>query len=277
MSIVRGTELNIKNISFSEPKEDSNGKKLVFVNYNKSKFRIQTPELRTMGFKKWTNSDGRDTFEVSLDLAEDQFQKNMADLDELICKSIKENGKSWVGGRVKVNDDYIHNNYKSIIKKPYDKEGNLLPYANRMKVKVMTTNDGEKFISDKRMNTELCIFNDKKEPLDITPDNCEMMVPKNSMMTCVLDLVYISIGSLGISPVFRLIQAKVKANISVLTDYALLDDEGTNDLSKQVENVSIDKEEDNVEEEEIEEEVVEEVEEPLKKVRSKGRVVSVKA
>lgn len=225
MSIVKGTEFNAERVSFSEPKADTNGKKLVFVNYNGSKFRIQTPRLRApLGMSKWENEKG-DTFEISLDLEKDSaFHRNMLALDALITREIKSKSKEWVGGKVKVNDDYITNTYKPIVKPPYDKEGNLLEqYSDRIKLKVMTDKEYTKFVSEKKYNTELGFYDSDKNRIDATPDNYHLVCPKGSHLVGLAELAYISIGSLGISPVFRLVQAKVEQNKTVLTEFSMLD------------------------------------------------------
>jgi hypothetical protein len=225
MSIVKGTEFNAERVSFSEPKADSNGKKLVFVNYNGSKFRIQTPRLRApLGMSKWENEKG-DTFEISLDLEKDSaFHRNMLALDALITREIKSKSKEWVGGKVKVNDDYITNTYKPIVKPPYDKEGNLLEqYSDRIKLKVMTDKEYTKFVSEKKYNTELGFYDSDKNRIEATPDNYHLVCPKGSHLVGLAELAYISIGSLGISPVFRLVQAKVEQNKTVLTEFSMLD------------------------------------------------------
>lgn len=225
MSIVKGTEFNTERVSFSEPKADSSGKKLVFVNYNGSKFRIQTPRLRaSLGMSKWENDKG-DTFEISLDLEKDTaFHRNMKELDDCITRELKNKSKEWVGGKVKVNEDYITNTYKPIVKPPYDKEGNLLEqYNDRIKLKVMTDKDYTKFVSEKKYNTELGFYDAEKTRIDASPDNYHLVCPKGSHLVGLAELAYISIGSMGISPVFRLVQAKVEQNKTVLTEFSMLD------------------------------------------------------
>ena len=225
MSIVKGTEFDAERVTFSDPKADNNGKKLVFVNYNGQRFRVQTPRLRApLGMSKWENEKG-DTYEVSLDLERDSvFHKNMLALDNRITRELKTRSKEWVGGKVKVNDDYITNTYKPIVKPPFDKDGNLMEqYSDRIKLKVMTDKDFSKFVSEKKYNTPLGFYDSDKNRIEATPDDYYLVCPKGSHVTALAELAYISIGSMGISPVFRLVQAQVEQNKTVLTEFSLLD------------------------------------------------------
>lgn len=284
MSIVKGTEFNAERVSFSEPKADNNGKKLVFVNYNGSKFRIQTPRLRApLGMSKWENEKG-DTFEISMDLEKDTaFYRNMKELDDCITREIKSKSKDWVGGKVKVNDDYITNTYKPIVKPPYDKEGNLLEqYNDRIKFKVMTDKDYTKFVSEKKYNTELGFYDGDKNRIDANPSDYHLVCPKGSYIVGLAELAYISIGSMGISPVFRLVQAKVEQNKTVLTEFSMLDLDDDEETPEAIETVETPKDvEDSEDETEAPEEtkdwgdeVAEELSEPAPS-KTKKRTVKV--
>ena len=42
-SVIKGKDMNVKNVSFAAPRVLDSGAKLVWVNYNKGMFKIQTP------------------------------------------------------------------------------------------------------------------------------------------------------------------------------------------------------------------------------------------
>jgi hypothetical protein len=282
MSVIKAINLDLSKISFSDVKTDNHGRKMVYVNYNGGKIVIQTPKMYVPnGIKRWRKKDAvdnkDDSFELELSFGgEDKEDKNSMEIrefhnklesfDELVKKNIMNHSKEWLG-KTKISMDSIEEAfYSPSVRLALDKDGNVLDYPSRVRVKLDRERDQEndsftgRFLSNKRFKTPVLMFDDKKELLDINESNFDMVVPKGSQVVGVLELVYLSIST-KVSAKWKLVQAKVYRNQKTITGYAMLDD---SDADQQVDDLDTDETVEEVVEEVVEEEVEEEVEEDVK-------------
>jgi hypothetical protein len=308
MSIIKAVNIDLNKISFSDVKTDNHGRKMVYVNYNGGKIMVQTPKMYVPnGIKRWRKKDATDnkddSFELELSFGgEDKEDKNSTEIrefhnklenfDELVKKTIMSKSKEWLG-KPKVSMETIEDAYYvPSVKIPTDKDGNILDYPSRVRVKLDRERDNSdgftgRFLSNKRFKTPVLAFDESKNQLDLNENTFDVVVPKGSQVICVLELVYLSITS-KVSAKWKLVQAKVFRNQQSITGYAMIDEESQeddldteNDLVEGTKNLSIDenvsleepKQEEEQEEVEEEQEDVEEQEE-VEEVEEEEEVVT---
>ena len=225
-----------------------------------------------------------------------EFHTKLEEFDELIKQNIVSKSKEWLG-KPKVSMETVEDAYYvPSVKIPTDKDGNVLSYPSRVRVKLDrereldSDNFTGRFLSSKKYKTPVLIFDNNKTQLDMNESNFDMVVPKGSQVVAVLELVYLSITS-KISAKWKLVQAKVYKNQQSITGYAMLDEEehqddldtenevveATKNLNVEEDVVDVEEElvehEEDVEEEDVEEEVVEEEPEEVAPtpIKTKGR------
>ena len=231
--IIKASELNVSELTFSDVKTDKYNKKMVFVNREGSKkVLIQTPKmLNVFGVKRW-HSEGTDSkddsFAVELSFAGKdsdpelyKFHQVLVDLDNIVKEKAYENRSVWLN-KPKISKESIEETmYLPTLKVSTDKNGDVLGYPDRFKIRFDKNSTG-KFVSNKKTNAEIMVFDDKKTKIEINPDNIENVMNKNSYLTSVVELVYITIGA-KISLKFKFVQGKLVKNDNDLDTYAMLD------------------------------------------------------
>lgn len=322
MVLVKASTLDLSKVTFSDVKTDNHGRKMVYINLNNGKIMVQTPKMYAPnGIKRWRKKDAIDNkddkFEMELSFYGEngtdkhaqeirEFKQKWEEFDHLIKTKVIEKAKEWLG-MPKLDMNTLESvMYTPMVKIPKDKEGNELPYPSRVRVKIDREVDSNgnftgRFLSNKKFKTEVLLFDESKERLELNEDNAETCVPKGSQVVSIVELVYLSLSKTTISTKWKLVQGKVFRNKDTITGYAMLDDESlegdldTNEEQVHVQEVtkttpidSLDVEEEseqeNSEEEseqevedESEEELVEEVkkpEPPKPKGRAKRSVVA---
>jgi hypothetical protein len=303
-SIIKASELNVSELTFSDVKTDKYNKKMVFVNRpNGQKVLIQTPKMfNVFGVKRWHTQDTDskdDSFAVELSFSGkdtnpelEKFHKVLSDLDEVVREKIFENSSSWLN-KSKISKDSIKETvYLPVLRVSTDKNGNTLEYPDRFKVKFDKDSSTGKFISNKKTNNQIMVFDENKSPIDIDADNIENVMGKGTYLTSVVELVYITMAP-KVSLKFKFVQGKLVRNSNEINGYAMLEDENevneslnnlTLNLPKDLDTASAEQEfvddqelQESVEEENDEEEDADEEEEmptvkvmePVKKTRTK--------
>ncbi len=242
MSIIKATNLDVSQITFSDVKTDNHGRKMVYVNYKGGKIIVQTPKMYVPnGIKRWRKKDAvdnkDDSFEMELSFGgEDSntdiktFHEKLEDFDTLVKNEILKRSKEWLG-KPKVSMETIEDAYYApSVKVATDKDGNILDYPSRVRAKLdrERTSDGEdftgRFLSNKKYKTPVLMFDTKKQPLELNENTFDTVVPKGSQAVAVLELVYLSITT-KVSAKWKVIQAKVDANKQSITGYAMIDDD----------------------------------------------------
>lgn len=268
MTVIKLTDLDLSKLTFSEVKTDNNGRKMVFVNLNGGKIIVQTPKMYVPnGIKRWRKKDAvdnkDDSFEMEMSFGgEDKLDKNsqgihtshlkMSDFDVLVKNYIMAHCKELLG-KPKVSMELIENAfYTPVVRVAMDKEGNVLDYPSRIRVKLDRERSGDdftgRFLSCKRPSTEIQMYDQDKQQIPMDEDSFESVVPKNSQVTAVLELVYLSVTT-KVSAKWKLVQAKVERNQTNITGYAMLDEDEVEyeveneveELVTQTEKVTLDK------------------------------------
>lgn len=287
MSVIKASAIDLSQITFSDVKSDVHGRKMVFINRNGGKILVQTPKMyASNGIKRWRKKDAVDNlddkFEMELSFygengsdkhAEElrTFHEKWKEFDEMIKTKVIEKSKEWLS-MPKLDKATLESvMYTPMVKIPKDKEGNELPYPSRVRVKLDREMDSNgtytgKFLSNKKFKTEILMFDESKEKLEMNENNAETVVSKGSQVICIMELVYLSLSKTTISTKWKLVQAKVFGNRDSITGYAMLDEDSASqqddlDTENEVVNTTIHKEETKVVEEEEEEESEEEEEE----------------
>ncbi len=305
MSIIKAVNLDLNKVSFSDVKTDNHGRKMVYVNYNGGKIMVQTPKMYVPnGIKRWRKKDAvdnkDDSFEMEMSFGgEDKDDKNsleirefhtkLEEFDELVKQNIVSKSKEWLG-KPKVSMETVEDAYYApSVKIPTDKDGNVLSYPSRVRVKLDRERETDsdnftgRFLSSKKYKTPVLIFDNNKNQLEMNESNFDTVVPKGSQVVAVLELVYLSITT-KISAKWKLVQSKVYKNQQSITGYAMLDDDeehqddlDTEEVTEATKKLDIEDEElvDQEELDEDEEEVVEEtVEETIEEETVEEVVVS---
>jgi hypothetical protein len=286
MSVIKAVNLDLSKVTFSDVKTDNHGRKMVYVNYNGGKILVQTPKMYVPnGIKRWRKKDAvdnkDDSFEMELSFGgEDKEDKNSMEIrefhnkleqfDELVKNNIMSHSKEWLG-KSKISMDSIEEAfYSPSVRVATDKDGNVLEYPSRVRVKLDREREGDsdnftgRFLSNKRFKTEVLMFDENKNQMTMNESNFDSVVPKGSQVICVLELVYLSIST-KVTAKWKLVQSKVFKNQKTITGYAMLDEES--EVQEQGEQEDLDTAEQVSEEMEETEEVEDEEEleeEPVK-------------
>ena len=246
MVVIKANSLDLSNVTFSDVKTDNHGRKMVYINYNNGKIMVQTPKMYAPnGIKRWRKKDAIDNkddkFEMELSFYGEngsdkaaqelrEFHEKWQEFDELIKDTVISKAKEWLS-MPKLDKTTLESvMYTPMVKIPKDKEGNELPYPSRIRAKIDREMDSNgnftgRFLSNKKFKTEVLMFDENKEQIELHEDNAEMTVPKGSQVISILELVYLSLSKTTISTKWKLVQAKVFRNKDTITEYAMLDDE----------------------------------------------------
>jgi len=260
--IIKASELTVSALTFSDVKTDKYNKKMVFVNHEGGKkVLIQTPKMfNVFGAKRW-HSEGTDikddSFAVELSFAGkdsnpelQKFHQVLSDLDNLVKEKAYENRSSWLN-KPKISKESIEETmYIPTLKISTDKNGDVLEYPDRFKVKFDKDRESGKFLSSKKTNSEIMIFDENKKIIEIDADNIENVMGKGSYLTSVVELVYIIIGA-KISLKFKFVQGKLIQNNNEITGNVMLDDE--EDISPEMNNLTVKDLPQDLDEEELQE------------------------
>lgn len=251
--IVKAGDLDLSKVTFSDLKTDVHGRKMVYINKNSSKIVIQTPKMYAPnGIKRWRKKDAVDNkddkFEMELSFYGENgtdknsveiqnFHEKLQEFDELIKNKVIEKSKEWLG-MPKLDKNTLESvMYTPMVKVPKDSEGNELPYPSRLRVKIDRDFDASgnvtgRFLSNKKFKTDVLVFDENKSRVDFNEETAEMTVPKGSQVVSVLELVYLSLSKTTISSKWKLVQAKVYKNQQTITDYAMIDDDDSEGVKK---------------------------------------------
>jgi hypothetical protein len=244
--VVKASNLDLSKVTFSDVKTDNHGRKMVYINLNNGKIMVQTPKMYAPnGIKRWRKKDALDNkddkFEMELSFYGEngtdkngqeirEFHEKWKEFDELVKNKVIEKAKEWLG-MPKLDMNTLESvMYTPMVKIPKDKEGNELPYPSRIRAKIDRETDANgnssgRFLSNKKFKTEVLLFDENKDKLDLNEENAEDAVPKGSQVVSILELVYLSLSKTTISTKWKLVQAKVFKNRDTITGYAMLDDD----------------------------------------------------
>lgn len=260
---IKSSQFNVNNVSFNLKVDKETKRKVVYVNHNKTKILMQTPKVYLPnGVKHWSSSAYPESYEMEISFGEDkenevnnrsirEFENKMKELDTLIKTEILNNSKDWIG-KPKTSMSMIEEAFypNSIVRVPKDKDGNILEYPNRMRLRLEREREGDnftgRFSSSKKDRTQVLMYDHNGSLLDFNESNCELVVPKNSKAIVVMELVNINIVGDKVYPKWKLVQAKVFRN-SVSVTGNIIDDDDEEELPEDLDDTPV-KESSNVQE-----------------------------
>lgn len=251
MTVTLAQNIDLSTFTFSDPKIDANTKaKRIFVNSKGGKVVIQTPKMYVPnGITRWRKPDAidnkDDSFEVEMSFggeSEDvlKFHEKMKEYDIIVKEQIQKNSLSWIGKQKASMETIEDAFYIPTVKLAVDKNKQRVDYPDRMKAKIDRDRNGDefsgKFISNKKFNTKVLAFDDKKQELVFNEETYDKVIPKGCHVVCILELVYI-FCSKQVSTKWKLVQFKVFRGNASIDSYAIVDedDEDNEDVEETVE------------------------------------------
>ena len=239
MSVIKSSQMDFSNVTFSEVRKMGKGK-MVYANLNGGKIILQIPKMGVpFGVSRWRddNADDNkgDSFRLGLSFYGEetnselkQFKEQLQSFDEIIKNEIKKNSKEWLG-KPNLSTELIEEAfYVSNVKIPKDSDGNVLEYPARFEVKLDRQKSGDdftgKFVSNKKFNHEVLIYDENRKLVPMDESNYDTVIPKGSQCITIVELVYISITA-KVSCKWKLVQAKVFKNQKAITEYAIVDED----------------------------------------------------
>lgn len=250
MSILTTDTFNVKNITFSDVKTDIHGRKMVFLNHKGGKIQLQLPKMYSpFGIKKWRKADDNtnkdDKFEMELSFKGTQntdkngqkikkLHESLLELDELIKEKCIENCKSWIGVNKIDKSTFEEMMYKPNVRVSKDKDGNVLDYPDRFRVKIdrdidQNGNPSGKLLSCKKNKTSIIVVDNDNNQTLLTEDNAEKIISRNSQVITIVQLVYLSLSKTAVSTKWKLIQAKVYPDAKPITNVVIVDEDEDED------------------------------------------------
>lgn len=235
-------DLDINNVTFTMNVDKTTKRKVFFVNHKKTSILLKTPKMYfPNGIKHWSSDAYPDSFELEMSFGEDkadsannqlvqEFHSKMSQLDTLIKKQILENSMDWISKK-KTSMEMIEESYypKPIVRIPHDKEGNVLEYSHRMKVKLDRERNGNEFTgyfsSHVRNKTRVLAYDTASNNLCLREDNCEEVVNKGAKGVALIQLVNICVVGDKVYPKWKLVQVKVYKDQSNRIDGNVLGDD----------------------------------------------------
>merc|ERR1712072_138999 len=245
--VIKSTEFNPENISYSEPKQLSGGRgKTVYVQYNESsQYSVQTP-IMPLPFGLSVD-DRQEIPKYALDLSfrgmeenpqVKKFHDSLVELDEKLLDDGVENSMAWFKKK-KSSKEVMSSLYNPVVKVSKDKETGEPDGKYPPTVKVKIPNYDGKWGCD--------IYDDKKNELKPSPEELKDMISKGTKVQALIRCtgVYFAAGKYGVT--WRVTQLKIFRSSS-LKGYAFVDDSDDEDIvevDEQSKVSSIEKELDN--------------------------------
>ena len=275
MSLVKGKNVSMSAVTVSAAKSLDNGAKLVYVNYNKGRFNIQTPPME-LAWDVNCYDEGpypKYSCEVSFKgMDEDTkqgrelkgFHDKMVELEEKLIDEGVKNGSSWFKiAKGKVNKDVISSKFGPLVRVSKNKEGEpdgKWPSTMRLKLQYKDDKFGCKLYDTE--GDQFLINNPE------STHKIDSILLKGSKVKCVIQCVGLWIASGNYMCQWQLVKAEVEIPEGMVGDDFLPDTDDEDDDNGDVEEVDPKMLEDS-EDEEVETpapvpEVVEEPEEPEK-------------
>ena len=229
-TIVNGTELNVENIAYSQPKVNAQGGKSVNVLRKDTKtwLSLSSPLMLTWGASDFVDEKtgkGNGKFEMSLQFPSDEYKnddtdaflKNMIALENKIKTDALTNSKDWFG-KVHKNAEVVDALWTPMLKYPKNKSNGEpdLTKAPTLRIKLPTWENVWK--SDVYDVDEVKLFPDPSRP-NVTPlDYIRKGVQLYAVVQC--GGIWFANGKFGMT--WKLVQAIVQKPRESLTGKCLI-------------------------------------------------------
>jgi hypothetical protein len=230
-TVQKGTKIEASKLGFAPPNVLSNGAKLVWVNYDKSRFNVETPWMSlpwplssftegeypkhsvTLSFRGMDDdTTGKTDKEIKQNSSLKEFHDNLCDVDNVLIDGAVSNSKEWFK-KASISRDVAENLFNPIIKVSKDKETGEPDgkFAPTMRIKV-PQRDGiwECKVYDKDGKKQYMI-NDPE-----SGDRMEDLMTKNSKIKCILNCVGLWVASGNYMCQWKLTMARVDVAASSL-------------------------------------------------------------
>lgn len=231
MSIIKAKDFKPENISFSAPKANKHGGKIVYINYNYGNdasprpLRIQFEKSKVpFGISGWSQSasdkksgeptlTSNDTLEISFNDKNTELIEKLHELEELAIKLAADNSKDFFKKKYTLNELRLF--YKTSIKQSDSEEGEN-KYPPRFKTKMLKSAEGD-YVAK--------LYGQHNERIEFNVDNSATVFPKGSEAICIVECsgLWIVNQSFGIS--WRPAQIKVYRNDLKLQEAAFLEED----------------------------------------------------
>jgi len=245
MSLVKGKNVSMSAVSVSAAKSLDNGAKLVYVNYNKGRFNIQTPPME-LAWDVNCYDEGpypKYSCEVSFKgMDEDTkqgrelkgFHDKMLELENKLIDEGVKNGSAWFKlAKGKVNKDVISSKFNPLIRVSKNKEGEpdgKWPSTMRLKLQYKDDKFGCKLYDTE--GDQFLINNPE------STHKIDSILLKGSTTKCVIQCVGLWIASGNYMCQWQLVKAEVEIPEGMVGDDFLPDtDDEDEDDSGDVEEV----------------------------------------
>lgn len=223
-TVQKGTKIDASKIGFAPPNILPNGAKLVWVNYDSTRFNVETPWMSlpwamssytddkypkhsiTLSFRGMDDdTDGKTAQEIKQNEALKQFHDRLCEVEDVLIDGAVKNSKEWFK-KANISRDSAQLLFNPIVKVSKDKETGEPDgkYAPTMRVKV-PQRDGiwECKVHDKDGSTQFAI-NDPN-----SGHRMEDIMTKNSRIKCILNCVGLWVASGNYMCQWKLTMARV--------------------------------------------------------------------
>ena len=182
--IVKGSNLNIKNISFLDY-ENKWGNTSVSLKYNDQKFSIQTPKMSLPWNLSCYQNSKSETYKMTLSFKGmennpelEEFYNNLLEFDQLILDTVKENKEKWFDEEY--SDEELDKLYTPIIRHSTDKETGEIDgkYPSTIGIKIPFSMN--KF--------KIKIYDENKEPINLESVPLPSIIIKEKELKTIFDV-----------------------------------------------------------------------------------------
>ena len=268
-SVILPSELNMSDVTFGDIKTmNTNGGKIVYLNYNGGNLNLQTPELRLpFDVSEFKDCEGKGNDKYTMTCALDKYDtdksmkvfcEKLVEMDNKVKAYAKENSVAFFK-KAKISDETIDELYNPIVKFSKDAETGEPNGKWPPNIKVKVAKRDGKF--------QCKMYDSKKTPFDIngetdSPSNITQLLAKDTRCKMLIQCsgVWIINGKFGCT--WKVVQSRLNVAIKDLEDYAFRETEDDVQFVS-----SDDEEEESDDDDDDSDDSDEEVKEPAKKVR----------
>ena len=220
---LRVQDLDTSKLSFSSVK-DRNGRKSVYLYYDKKRLYLQLPKLRApFGVSSYKNSEKKhlDLSLSGVDPRDDiaQVIEKLRAIDTFIVGAGVKNSTEWFGS--KKDKETVNGNYSKSVRESTNKEKSYPPTFR------------QKFVRDREGNYTVVVFDSKKEVVDLETSDLEEVVTKGTEVKSLVQVVGLWFmerkGEVQFGVDYRAYQMKVTPPQQRIKGYAFLDDSDAED------------------------------------------------
>ena len=222
MSVMNFNEINVNDLTFSEPKVNSMGGLSVYVSYGGDKVTVQVPKHKCpFGLSSQAYDGAPEKYEVSISLnggseKAEQWKQWVSDLDKKVMSEAAKNSKAWFKSTKEKSASVIEELYRPIV---IESKSTKQEYPPTQKFKI-PFKDGKCYAS---------FFNDKRETVEMD------LMEKGCSVALIAEMQGLWFVGKQFGVTWRVVQAKIYPVVS-LQAYAFKDeDDEVEEVDEEVE------------------------------------------